>query len=228
MDVQLPEDVSPLQKAVLSITQQAEKLGYNQNWKDFKVQNDLCKFYFDPALADKLMEAGHTEVIKDFIKAEISDNNSFVATNNIKDLINSSDDIKQIYRQETISKSGWDWTNDSENEEAFKQRSAITLGDSNELGGYDSIDEFNDLFGGNENKAKTPTLAELKAESKYDSIDEFNDLFGGNENKAKTPTLAELKAQEQEKAEYKKIFGEDDQNNEVVAQRSRNTNKNNF
>lgn len=195
MDVQLPEDVSPLQKAVLSVTQQAEKLGYNENWKNFKVQNDLCKFYFDPALADKLMEAGHTEVIKDFIKAEISDNNSFVDSSNIKDLINSSDDIKQIYRQETISKSGWDWTNDSENEEAFKQRSAITLGDSNELGGYDSIDEFNDLFGGNENKAKTPTLAELKA---------------------------------QEKAEYKKIFGEDNQNNEVVAQRSRNTNKNNF
>lgn len=199
MDVQLPEDVSPLQKAVLSVTQQAEKLGYNENWKNFKVQNDLCKFYFDPALADKLMEAGHTEVIKDFIKAEISDNNSFVDSSNIKDLINSSDDIKQIYRQETISKSGWDWTNDSENEEAFKQRSAITLGDSNELGGYDSIDEFNDLFGGNENKAKTPTLAELKAQE-----------------------------QEQEKAEYKKIFGEDNQNNEVVAQRSRNTNKNNF
>lgn len=157
MDAQVPEDVSPLQTATAAIHIQAEKLGHSDDWKSFKTDNGLCKFYFDPALAGKLMEAGQSGVIKDFFKAELNENNSFVAKGNVKELINSSDDIKQIFKQETIAKSGWDWTNDNENEEAFKQRSAITLG-SSEKPAVTNLDEFQELFSGPKNE-KVATLS---------------------------------------------------------------------
>lgn len=183
MDAQVPEDVSPLQIATAAIHIQAEKLGHSDDWKSFKTDNGLCKFYFDPALAGKLMEAGQSGIIKDFFKAELNENNSFVANGNVKELINSSDDIKQIFKQETIAKSGWDWTNDNENEEAFKQRSAITLG-SSEKPAVTNLDEFKELFGGNaERSVKTPTIAELKEQERKqnfnDSMDEFQELFSG-------------------------------------------------
>lgn len=192
MDAHIPEDVTPLQKAVAEIQINAEKIGYNDNWKSFETDNGVCKFYFDPALADKLMEANKSDVVRQFIKAEINDNNSFVANGNIKDLSNSSPAIKEIYQQESISASGWDWTNDKENEQAFNQRSAITLGSKQNVS--DNIDEFKDMFGGS--KEKTPTISDLKNEEKTkianDSLSEFNELFGGDHS-TKTPTLAELR-----------------------------------
>lgn len=192
MDAHIPEDVTPLQKAVAEIQINAEKLGYNDNWKSFETDNGVCKFYFDPALADKLMDANKSDVVRQFIKAEINDNNSFVANGNIKDLSKSSPAIKEIYQQESISASGWDWTNDKENEQAFEQRSAITLG--SKQNNYDSFDEFKDMFGGS--KEKTPAISDLKNEEKTkisnDSLSEFNELFGGDHS-TKTPTLAELK-----------------------------------
>jgi hypothetical protein len=206
MDAQVPEDVSPLQTATAAIHMQAEKLGHSDDWKSFKTDNGLCKFYFDPALAGKLMEAGQSGVIKDFFKAELNENNSFVANGNIKELINSSDDIKQIFKQETISKSGWDWTNDNENSEAFKQRSAITLG-SSEKPEFSNLDEFQELFGGNtERGIKTPTIAELKAQKEQkifnDSMDEFQELFSRPKT-GKAATLSSLENKKDNKSKLK-------------------------
>lgn len=209
MDAQVPEDVSPLQTATAAIHMQAEKLGHSDDWKSFKTDNGLCKFYFDPALAGKLMEAGQSGVIKDFFKAELNENNSFVATGNIKELINGSDDIKQIFKQESIAKSGWDWTNDNENNEAFKQRSAITLGSAAENKNFnDSMDEFQELFGGNKERGiKTPTIAELKAQEKQknfnDSMDEFQELFSGpKSDKVATLSSSENKKDNKSKLKY--------------------------
>jgi len=216
MDVQLPEEVSPLQSATAAIQIQAEKLGHNEDWKSFKTDKGICKFYFDPELADKLMAAGQSGVVRDFIKAEISENNSFVANSNVKDLADKSPDIKEIYKQESISKSGWDWTNENENNEAFDQRKAITLGDADELTEKtpkqikqakvvnDSLDEFNDLFGNN-SEERTPTIASLKKEDARQAdfkrvnndLDEFKELFSGKGDKV--PTIESLKKEEQSK-----------------------------
>lgn len=204
MDAQVPEDVSPLQKATAEIHMQAEKLGHSDDWKSFKTDNGLCKFYFDPALAGKLMEAGQSGVIKDFFKAELNESNSFVANGNVKELINGSDDIKQIFKQETIAKSGWDWTNDNENDEAFKQRSAITLG-SSEKQTVTNLDEFKDLLGGNtEQRVKSHTAAELKAQEKFnDSMDEFQELFSGpKSDKVATLSSSENKKDNKGKLKY--------------------------
>lgn len=210
MDVQLPEEVSPLQSATAAIQIQAEKLGHNEDWKSFKTDKGICKFYFDPELADKLMAAGQSGVVRDFIKAEISENNSFVANSNVKDLSDKSPDIKEIYKQESISKSGWDWTNENENNEAFNQRKAITLGDADGLTEKnpkqikqakiinDGLDEFKELFSGK--GGEVPTIESLKKEENpkktSNNLKEFDELFKPyHDGKEPTPTLASLKSE---------------------------------